>query len=82
MMHPIEYIFDRAERILRSGGIVIAPTETFYAMIADPFQEPAVRQIFGIKARDENKPLPLIASDIAKVKNLIRAERKAGSTRD
>jgi L-threonylcarbamoyladenylate synthase len=76
MMHPIEYIFDRAERILRSGGIVIAPTETFYAMIADPFQEPAVRQIFGIKSRDETKPLPLIASDIAKVKNLIRADEK------
>jgi len=75
-MHPTEYVFDRAERILRAGGIVIAPTETFYALVADPFQENAVRQIFSVKARDENKPLPLIAADVTTVKNLIQADQR------
>jgi len=76
MIPSTEYIFDKAERVLRSGGIVIAPTETFYAIIADPVQEPAVRQIFSIKSRDESKPLPLIAADIAQVKDLIQSEEK------
>ena len=75
-MHPIEYAFDRAERALRAGGIVIAPTETFYALAADPFQESAVRQIFSIKGRDEKKPLPLIAADLGTVKKLVPAEQK------
>jgi L-threonylcarbamoyladenylate synthase len=75
-MHPIEYAFDRAERALRAGGIVIAPTETFYALAADPFQESAVRQIFSIKGRDEKKPLPLIAADLGTVKKLIPTEQK------
>ena len=75
-MHPTEYVFDQAERVLRAGGIVIAPTETFYALVADPFQENAVRQIFSIKARDEKKPLPLIAADLGTVKNLIQAEQR------
>jgi L-threonylcarbamoyladenylate synthase len=75
-MHPTEYAFDRAERALRAGGIVIASTETFYALAADPFQESAVRQIFSIKGRDEKKPLPLIAADLGTVKKLIPAEQK------
>jgi len=75
-MYPTEYIFDRAERVLRAGGIVIAPTETFYALVADPFQETALRQIFSIKARDEKKPLPLIAADITTVQNLIDAKQR------
>ncbi len=57
------YIFDEAEAILRSGGVVIVPTETFYALAADPEREPAVQNIFRIKRRDESKPLPLIAAD-------------------
>lgn len=75
-MYPTEYVFDRAERVLRAGGIVVAPTETFYALVADPFQENAVRQIFSIKARAEKKPLPLIAADLGTVKNLIPAEQR------
>jgi L-threonylcarbamoyladenylate synthase len=75
-MHATEYAFDGAERALRAGGIVIAPTETFYALAADPFQESAVRQIFSIKGRDEKKPLPLIAADLGTVKKLIPAEQK------
>jgi L-threonylcarbamoyladenylate synthase len=52
-----------AGEIIRSGGVAIIPTETFYALAADPFQEEAVLRIFRIKFRDEKKPLPLIASD-------------------
>jgi L-threonylcarbamoyladenylate synthase len=58
-----EYIFDKAECILKSGGLVIVPTETFYAIAADPRNETAVRRIFLLKGRDESKPLPLIAAD-------------------
>ncbi|HMK37248.1 MAG TPA: L-threonylcarbamoyladenylate synthase [Desulfomonilaceae bacterium] len=52
----------RAGKIIRSGGVVLVPTETFYALAADPFREKAVARIFRIKCRDEKKPLPLIAS--------------------
>ncbi len=43
------------------------PTETFYALAADPFREESVRRIFRIKSRLEDKPLPLIAADRAAV---------------
>jgi L-threonylcarbamoyladenylate synthase len=67
----VEPILDQAAEIIRSGGVVIVPTETFYGLAADPFQEEAVRRVFQIKKRDESKPLPLIASDRSVVEDLI-----------
>ncbi len=49
--------------VLKSGGIVLYPTETFYALGALPISAEAVRRVFEIKGRDFAKPLPLIASD-------------------
>lgn len=66
----MEAVIARAAEIIRSGGVVIAPTETFYALAADPFQEQAVMRIFRIKFRNEEKPLPLIASDSSVVERL------------
>ncbi len=51
-----------AAEIIRSGGLVIVATETFYGLAADPFQEKALERIFAVKERDRGKPLPLIAS--------------------
>lgn len=65
-------LVSRAGEILKSGGVVIVPTETYYALAVDPFQEKAVLKIFRIKFRDEKKPLPLIASDRSVVDRLVR----------
>jgi L-threonylcarbamoyladenylate synthase len=61
-----EAIYDAA-CILRSGGIVLYPTETFYALGAMPGIKEAVERVFEIKGRDLGKPLPLIASDLRAV---------------
>lgn len=58
-------------KIIRSGGVAILPTETFYALAADPWNEDAVRRIFRIKARPHDKPLPLIAADRQCVERVI-----------
>ena len=52
-----------AASILRSGGLVVYPTETFYALGAMPEIAKAVEMVFEKKGRDFTKPLPLIASD-------------------
>jgi L-threonylcarbamoyladenylate synthase len=49
--------------ILRPGGLVIYPTETFYALGAIPVSAEAVERVFEKKGRDFRKPLPLIAAD-------------------
>jgi L-threonylcarbamoyladenylate synthase len=70
-MVEIEALYHHAAEIIRSGGLVILPTETFYALAANPFLEDAVRRVFAVKRRDERKPLPLIASDTSAVIKLV-----------
>ena len=70
-MLDTEALYCRAGEIIRSGGLVILPTETFYALAASPFHEEAVRRVFRVKRREEGTPLPLIASDMATVQELV-----------
>ena len=56
--------FRKAIRILLDGGLVIAPTETFYGIIADAWSRKAVDRLVQLKERDFGKPIPLIAGDI------------------
>jgi L-threonylcarbamoyladenylate synthase len=46
--------------LLRRGGVAAVPTETFYALAADPFNTDAVERIFRIKGRDDGNPLPVL----------------------
>lgn len=49
--------------VVRGGGVVAIPTETFYALGADPRSEAGVGRIFEIKGRDDGKPLLTLFSD-------------------
>jgi L-threonylcarbamoyladenylate synthase len=54
-----EEIF-RLRELLGNGGVAAVPTETFYALAADPFSEAGVRRVFVVKGRDDGKPLPVL----------------------
>ena len=57
---------DRIERAvdrLRQGGLVAFPTDTLYALGADPFNPQAVQRVFRAKHRPPNMGLPLLLSD-------------------
>jgi L-threonylcarbamoyladenylate synthase len=42
---------DEAVAILKSGGVIAFPTETFYGLGADARNEAAIEMIFGVKGR-------------------------------
>jgi L-threonylcarbamoyladenylate synthase len=52
---------------LRQGGIVCYPTETFYALGIDLWNEEALQKLYNLKKRPPEKQLPLIASDISMI---------------
>lgn len=60
----------QAADILRAGGTIIYPTETAYALGADPGNLQAVRKVFAIKGRDQKKPLGLVAGSLEQVQAL------------
>lgn len=57
-----------AQRILDAGGVVILPTDTVYGIGAKPDCPGAVRRIRQIKGRPTDKPIALLAADLASVR--------------
>jgi L-threonylcarbamoyladenylate synthase len=62
----------RAAAVLRDGGIVAFPTETFYALGAAATDPAAVARIFALKTRTPSKPLLVLADSIVMVQTLAR----------
>lgn len=56
---PSPHVIAKAARIIKAGGLVAFPTETVYGLGADAFNVEAVRKIFAVKGRPENKALIL-----------------------
>jgi len=55
--------FRKAINILREGGLVIAPTETFYGIFADAWSRKPVERLVLLKGRAKGSPIPLLAGD-------------------
>lgn len=53
--------------MLRAGGVVVYPTETFYGLGALASAGEALERLARAKLRPEGKPLPLVAADRAQV---------------
>jgi L-threonylcarbamoyladenylate synthase len=56
LLGSVEEIGRFAARIAL-GGVAAVPTETFYALAADPLSETGVRRVLEIKRRHDGKPL-------------------------
>ena len=62
----------RMARILRSGGLIVFPTDTFYGLGGDGFSPAVIRSIFSLKLRDTSRPLLVLISDLEMVRPLAR----------
>ncbi len=60
----LEFLLEYAVRLIVAGKVVAFPTDTFYGLAADPFNLAAVTEIFRIKRRTADRPLPLLVDSI------------------
>jgi L-threonylcarbamoyladenylate synthase len=60
----------RLRLLINRGGVGAVPTETFYALAADPFNVGAVERIFRIKERDDGHPLPVLFASLPDLESL------------
>jgi L-threonylcarbamoyladenylate synthase len=61
-----------AARILQLGGIVAFPTETYYGLAVDPFNEQALTRLFQAKDRPSVKPVLVLVAEREQVSRLVR----------
>ena len=67
------------QKVLKGGGIIAFPTDTFYGLGADPYNETAVDKIYSIKGRDPEKPLLLLIDSIIKLDDLTEEISEAAN---
>lgn len=54
----------KAVEVLRSGGVILYPTDTVWGLGCDATNKEAVARIYEIKHRSDSKSLVLLASDL------------------
>ncbi len=69
---------ETASKVIKGGGVIIAPTDTVYGMIADATNESAITKLFEIKNRPTSKSLPIFVQNIkiAKTWAIISPEQE------
>ena len=69
--NPEQTLIDRAVNILKEGGVIAYPTETFYGLGAHAGIRDAVERIFLIKQRPFTNPVALILGDEEEIGNFV-----------
>jgi len=69
---PEKSALQYAADMITSGKVVAVPTDTFYALTADPFNLAAIEAVFRIKGRPESRALPILVDSVERAITLIR----------
>ena len=60
-----EETLERAEAVIRSGGLIAARTDTVYGIIGDAANVEAIERLFDLKQRPKEKAFPIFVKDVA-----------------
>ena len=66
--------------VIRTGGVIVYPTETLYGIGADATNSAAVRKVLQIKKRKDTKPILVIVHSVEILQQLV-AEISASAER-
>ena len=59
---------DEIIHTIKKDGIGIVPTDTLYGIVGSAFSKQAVKRIYTVKGRDENKPFIILVSSVSDLK--------------
>lgn len=60
-----EQALEKAEVIIKNGGLVAVPTDTIYGIIGDATNKSAVEALYELKQRSKEKAFPVFVRDVA-----------------
>lgn len=58
--------------VLKSGGIILYPTDTVWGIGCDATNEDAVKKVFALKQRDDSKSLIILVANDAMLNNHVK----------
>jgi len=66
-INPQERLINRVVEILRKGGIIAYPTDTYYGIGCDIMNKKAIEKIYQLRQRDKKKPFSFICSNLKNI---------------
>jgi L-threonylcarbamoyladenylate synthase len=69
--------FSDAKEVIDQDGLLVYPTETLYALGANPFSEKAIRKLFEVKKRPLNIPISVAVSDLEMMRDVAEVSEIA-----
>ncbi len=60
--------WQKAEKVLKSGGVIVAPTDTLYGILAKAESKKGVDKVYKIKGRDKHKPCIVLITSLSDFK--------------
>jgi len=61
-----------ARRVLNQNGVMAVPTETFFGLAVNPFQEEALNRLFALKDRALEKPVLVLVDGPEMLHQIVR----------
>ena len=78
--NPQKRLIRRAAEILRSGGIIAYPTDTYYGIGCDILNKKAIARVYKLKRRSKHKPFSFICSDLKNISQYAQVTNYAYKT--
>jgi len=72
LLPPTAASLTEAARVIRNGGVVAFPTETYYGLAVDPENRAALARLFRIKRRPPGKAVLVLAENRSQLSSLIK----------
>ena len=79
-INPQPRLIAKAVDILKDGGIIAYPTDTFYGIGCDIMNKKAIEKIYKLKHRDQSKPFSFICSDLTNISQYAKVSNYAYKT--
>lgn len=75
--NPQERQINIAVDLIRNGGIVAYPTDTYYGIGCDIMNKKAIEKVYAIKHRDKSKPFSFICPDLKDISKYAKVSNFA-----
>jgi len=78
--NPQKRLINKVAEVLKSGGIIAYPTDTFYGIGCDIMNKKAIEKIYHLTKRNRNKPFSFICSGLKNISHYAKVSNYAYKT--
>lgn len=78
--NPQQRLINKIAAILREGGLIAYPTDTFYGIGCDIMNKHAIEKIYSLKQRNKSQPFSFICADLKNISQYAKVSNYAYKT--